>query len=156
MKQMSFASLAFANKKKVTRREQFLAEMDRVVPWAQLCALVEPHYPKGERGRPVMPLERMLRIYFMQQWFNLSDPAMEEALYDWCATAVCTRTRCWFMRCWRWQICTSRDDDCWLTERNPCKARAQGFGSRLRGQTGRRRGSLMSASALGPLSPALL
>jgi len=79
---MSFASLAFANKKKLTRREQFLAEMDRVVPWARLSALVELHYPKGERGRPVMPLERMLRIYFMQQWFNLSDPAMEEALYD--------------------------------------------------------------------------
>jgi IS5 family transposase len=79
---MSFASLAFANKKKTTRREQFLVEMERVVPWAQLCALVEPHYPKGERGRPVMPLERMLRIYFMQQWFNLSDPTMEEALYD--------------------------------------------------------------------------
>jgi len=79
---MSFASLAFANKRKLTRREQFLSEMERVVPWARLCALVEPHYPKGERGRPVMPLERMLRIYFMQQWFNLSDPVMEEALYD--------------------------------------------------------------------------
>ena len=82
MKQMSFASLAFANKKKTTRREQFLAEMEQVVPWVRLCALVQPRYPKGERGRPVMPLERMLRIYFMQQWFNLSDPAMEEALYD--------------------------------------------------------------------------
>jgi len=74
--------LAFANKKKTTRREQLLAQMDHVVPWSRLYALVERYYPKGERGRPVMPLERMLRIYFMQQWFNLSDPAMEEALYD--------------------------------------------------------------------------
>ncbi len=79
---MSFASLAFANKKKTTRREQFLAEMNQVVPWTRLCERIAPHYPRNERGRPAMPLERMLRIYFMQQWFDLSDPAMEEALYD--------------------------------------------------------------------------
>jgi transposase, IS5 family len=82
MKQTTFASIAWNAKGKVTRRERFLSEMDRVVPWARLCALVEPHYPKGARGRPLMPLERMLRIYFMQQWFNLSDPAAEDALYD--------------------------------------------------------------------------
>jgi IS5 family transposase len=56
--------------------------MDAIVPWRRLCALVEPHYPKGELGRPPIPLERMLRIHFLQQWFNLSDPAVEEALYD--------------------------------------------------------------------------
>lgn len=69
---------------KTTRRAQFLADMDRIVPWPQLVAVVEPHYPKvGEAGgRPPMPLERMLRIYFLQLWFNLSDPAVEEALYD--------------------------------------------------------------------------
>jgi IS5 family transposase len=70
---------------KTTRRAQFLAEMEQVVPWSQLCALIEPVYPKGgsgEGGRPPVPLERMLRIYLLQLWFNLSDPAVEEALYD--------------------------------------------------------------------------
>ena len=82
MKQQTLAGLE--KYAKTTRRAQFLAEMDRVVPWVELCALIEPHYPKGsaEGGRPPIPLERMLRIYFLQQWFNLSDPAVEDALYD--------------------------------------------------------------------------
>jgi len=67
---------------KKTRRAQFLDEMEQVVPWAQLWALIEPHYPKEGNGRPPVGVERMLRIYFLQQWFNLSDPAVEEALYD--------------------------------------------------------------------------
>ena len=67
---------------KKTRRAQFLEEMGQVVPWAKLCALIEPHYPKPGAGRPPVGVERMLRIYFLQQWFNLSDPAVEEALYD--------------------------------------------------------------------------
>jgi IS5 family transposase len=69
---------------KTTRRAQFLAEMDRVVPWAELCAVIEPVYPKVSEagGRPPIALERMLRVYFLQAWFNLSDPAVEEALYD--------------------------------------------------------------------------
>ena len=70
---------------KTTRRAQFLAEMEQVVPWTQLCALIEPVYPQGgsgKGGRPPVPLERMLRIYLLQRWFNLSDPAVEEALYD--------------------------------------------------------------------------
>jgi IS5 family transposase len=70
---------------KTTRRAQFLSEMDRIVPWRELCAVIEPVYPKGggrEGGRPPIPLERMLRVYFLQQWFNLSDPAVEESLYD--------------------------------------------------------------------------
>ena len=82
MKQTTFASLAWNAKGRTTRRERFLAEMNAVVPWARLTALIEPHYPKGGGGRPPMPLERMLRIYFMQQWFNLSDPQAEDALYD--------------------------------------------------------------------------
>ena len=80
MKQTTFASAAWDRKGKVTRRERFLGEMDRVVPWAQLCALIEPVYPKVGNGRPPIGLERMLRIYFLQQWFNLSDPGVEEAL----------------------------------------------------------------------------
>ena len=80
--QRTFGDLAWDGKKKVTRREQFLSEMDAVIPWREFIRLVAPVYPTGERGRPVMPLEMMLRIYFVQQWFNLSDPAAEDALYD--------------------------------------------------------------------------
>src|SRR5207245_5857729 len=67
---------------KKTRRAIFLEEMEQVVPWGKLCALIEPHYPKPGNGRRPKELERMLRIYFLQQWFNLADPAVEEALYD--------------------------------------------------------------------------
>lgn len=67
---------------KKTRRAEFLEEMEQVVPWRKLCALVEPHYPQAGQGRPPVGVERMLRMYFLQQWFNLSDPAVEEALYD--------------------------------------------------------------------------
>jgi IS5 family transposase len=63
-----------------TRRVEFLSQMERVVAWAELVALIEPHYPKAGNGRPPVGLERMLRIYFLQQWFNLSDPAVEDAL----------------------------------------------------------------------------
>jgi IS5 family transposase len=82
MKQTTFASLAWSGKGKVTRRERFLAEMDAVIPWPHLLRLIEPHYPKAGNGTQPMPMERMLRIYFMQNWFNLSDPAAEDALYD--------------------------------------------------------------------------
>jgi transposase, IS5 family len=67
---------------KKTRRAEFLEEMEQVVPWKKLCALIEPHYPQVGQGRPPVGVERMLRMYFLQQWFNLSDPAVEEALYD--------------------------------------------------------------------------
>ena len=67
---------------KKTRREVFLEEMEQVVPWRELGALIEPHDPKAGNGRPPVGVERMLRMYFLQQWFNLSDPAVEEALYD--------------------------------------------------------------------------
>jgi len=108
---------------KKTRRAQFLEEMEQVVPWRKLCALIEPHYPKAGNGRPPVGLERMLRVYFLQQWFNLSDPAVEEALYDsavmrqfvgidWggnlrrmrprCASSViCWKNTSWAERSWR-------------------------------------------------------
>lgn len=82
MKQTTFASLAFDTKKKRTRREIFLSEMDAVIPWTDLLALIEPYYPRAGKGRQPLGLERMLRIYFLQQWFNLSDPQAEDALYD--------------------------------------------------------------------------
>ena len=82
MTQMTLSASGFDRYGKTTRRAAFLAEMNRVVPWGELCALIEPFYPKAGNGRPPIGLERMLRIYFLQQWFNLSDPAVEEALYD--------------------------------------------------------------------------
>src|SRR5574341_831283 len=80
--QRTFGSLAWSQKGKVTRRERFLGEMDAVIPWAALRALIEPYYPKAGNGRQPLGLEKMLRIYFVQQWFNLSDPQAEDALYD--------------------------------------------------------------------------
>ncbi len=83
MRQQTLASQAsFERYGKKTRREKFLEEMDRIVPWAELESLIEPHYPKEGNGRPPVGLGIMLRIYFLQHWFNLSDPAAEEALYD--------------------------------------------------------------------------
>jgi len=82
MTTLSFAGLAYENKKKQTRREKFLQEMDRVVPWEELLQIIRKHYPKAGNGRQPLPMARMLRIYFMQQWYGLSDPAMEDALYD--------------------------------------------------------------------------
>ena len=82
MTQLSFATLDHRNKKKRTKREAFLAEMEAVVPWALLLALIEPYYPKAGNGRRPYPLVVMLRIYFLQQWYQLSDPGAEEALYD--------------------------------------------------------------------------
>jgi len=80
--QTSFSQAEFSAKKKITRREKFLARMEEVIPWAKLLAVIEPHYPKGERGRPPIGLERMLRVYFLQQWYALADEALEDALYD--------------------------------------------------------------------------
>ena len=84
-KQPAFPGLRDAMKKKVTRRERFLAEMEVVVPWGRLLALIAPHYPKAglnKDGRPPMPLGTMLRVYFLQNWYALSDPMAEETLYD--------------------------------------------------------------------------
>jgi IS5 family transposase len=80
--QTTFAHAEFTAKKRRTRREQFLARMEEVVPWAQLVAVIAPHYPKGARGRPPLGVERMLRVYCLQQWYALADEALEDALYD--------------------------------------------------------------------------
>ena len=79
--QRTFASMAWQAKGKVTRRERFLAEMDAVIPWTRLLGLIAPHYPKAGNGRQPLGMEKMLRIYFLQQWFNLSDPRAEDAIY---------------------------------------------------------------------------
>ena len=86
MKQQSLAMAAdqsgYEQYRKPTRRDEFLATMEAIVPWTALCAVIEPHYPKAGNGRPPIGLERMLRIHFIQHWFNLADLACEEALYD--------------------------------------------------------------------------
>ena len=79
---MSFGDVEYAGKRKKTRREVFLGEMEQVVPWKSLLSLIEPFYPVAGRGRHPYPLETMLRVHLMQDWFGLSDPAMEEALYE--------------------------------------------------------------------------
>ncbi|EJO55266.1 transporter PF05598 domain protein [Burkholderia multivorans CF2] len=85
-RQIGFAEAEIAGKKRVTRRQRFLEEMEKVVPWQRLLSAIEPHYPKGTRGRPPIGLERMLRIYFVQQWYGLSDK-------DW-KTRCMTASRC--------------------------------------------------------------
>ena len=115
MKQLTLAATGFERYRKRTRRATFLAEMERVVPWPGLCGLIEPFYPKAGNGRPPVGVERMLRIYLLQQWFNLSDPAAEEALYDSramrdfvgidlgrepvAAFAICSRSTIWAASC---------------------------------------------------------
>lgn len=82
MTQTTLSTGGFDRFGKTTRRAAFLAEMDRAVPWSALCILIKPVYPKEGNGRPPVALERKLRIYFLQNWFNLSDPTVEESLYD--------------------------------------------------------------------------
>jgi IS5 family transposase len=80
--QLSFSDAEQDTKRKKTRREVFLEEMEKVVPWAALETVIEPHYPRAGKGRHPYPLSKMLRIHLMQQWYALSDPAMEESLYE--------------------------------------------------------------------------
>lgn len=82
MTQLSFSDAEYAGKRKQTRREKFLAEMDKVVPWDALLELIEPVYPKAGKGRRPYALQTMLRVHLLQNWYGYSDPAMEEALYE--------------------------------------------------------------------------
>ena len=82
MKQMTLATTGFEKHARPTKKAEFLARMESLVPWAEFCALIESHYPKAGNGRPPVGLERMLRMYCIANWFNLADEACEEALYD--------------------------------------------------------------------------
>ncbi|PFG54603.1 IS5 family transposase [Marinobacter sp. LV10R520-4] len=96
MKQTSSAQAEFAAKKKITRRERFLAEMEQAVPWSRLLEALSPHYyldSRGKRGRPPIPLKRILRMYFVQQWYALADDALEDAIYDSQASVCLCRYR---------------------------------------------------------------
>lgn len=82
MKQITFSQIEFESKKRLTKREKFLGEMESVVPWKELVSVIEPYYPRGYRGRPPIGIERMLRLYFIQQWYGLSDEGVEETITD--------------------------------------------------------------------------
>lgn len=82
MKQQSLSDIEYANRKKKTKREEFLESMDQIIPWQHWIGLIKEYYPSGKRGRPPRGIETMLRMYLMQNWFNLSDAAIEDAIYD--------------------------------------------------------------------------
>lgn len=82
MKQETFTDIEYSFRKKKTKREEFLEIMDEIIPWDEWVDVIKPYYPKGKRGRPPMGIEKMLRMYLLQIWFNLSDPATEDAIYD--------------------------------------------------------------------------
>lgn len=82
MQQQTFTDIEYSRRKKKTRREEFLDTMDQMILWKDWIALIEPYYPFGKRGRPTRGIETMLRMYLMQNWFNLSDAAMEDTIYD--------------------------------------------------------------------------
>jgi len=82
MKQQTLAVSGFEAYRKTTRKAEFLTRMDKLIPWTEFCSVIEPYYPKAGNGRPPIGLERMLRMYFIANWFNLSDEACEDALYD--------------------------------------------------------------------------
>jgi IS5 family transposase len=81
-KQLSFGEMEYAGKKKQTRRDRFLQQMEKMIPWQEWVALIEPYYPAGKRGRPPIGCERMLRLYLLQCWYHLSDEGLEDAVYD--------------------------------------------------------------------------
>ena len=82
MKQETFTDMEYSLRRKKTRREEFLETMDEIIPWDEWVSVIEPYYPQGKRGRPPIGIEKMLRMYLLQIWFNLSDPATEDAIYD--------------------------------------------------------------------------
>ena len=82
MTQMTFSDIEYSNRKRKTKREQFLDMMDAIIPWNQWINIIQPYYPSGKRGRPTRGIETMLRMYLMQNWFSLSDEGIEDAVYD--------------------------------------------------------------------------
>ena len=81
-KQLNFADIEYSNRRRTTKREEFLNKMDQVIPWDTWVKTIEPYYPKGKRGRRPQEIEKMLRMYLLQNWFNLSDEGVEDAIYD--------------------------------------------------------------------------
>ena len=82
MKQQIFSDIEYSGRSRVTKREEFLDTMNEIIPWDEWIALIQPYYYKGKRGRPPKGIEKMLRMYLLQDWFNLSDEGVEDAVYD--------------------------------------------------------------------------
>ena len=82
MVQLSFSDIEYGHRKRKTKRDEFLKAMEDIIPWDEWVSYIEPHYPNGERGRPPLGIEKMLRMYLLQCWFNLSDEGIEDAIYD--------------------------------------------------------------------------
>lgn len=82
MKQQTFSDIEYSNRRKKTRREEFLESMDEMIPWDHWAGIIRPYYPSGKRERPPKNIEAMLRMYLMQHWFSLSDAGIEDAIYD--------------------------------------------------------------------------
>jgi len=80
--QMSFADMEYSNRRRTTKRDEFLKIMNEVIPWEEWTAIIKPYYPTGKRGRPPVGAEKILRMYLLQDWFNLSDEGVEDAIYD--------------------------------------------------------------------------
>ena len=80
--QYTFTDMEYAARKRATRKDEFLRQMDKIIPWTEWVEMIRPYYPKGERGRPVRGIETMTRMYLLQMWFNLSDEGVEDAIYD--------------------------------------------------------------------------
>ena len=78
----SFSDMEYGMRRRTTKREEFLQAMDDMIPWEEWVAYIEPHYPRGERGRPPLGIEKMLRMYLLQCWLNFSDEGIEDAIYD--------------------------------------------------------------------------
>jgi IS5 family transposase len=89
MRRPTFSDVEYGMRKRTTKRDEFLHIMDESIPWDEWVAYIAPHYPKGKRGRPPMGIEKMLRMYLLQCWFNLSDEGLEDAIYDSYAMRVC-------------------------------------------------------------------
>lgn len=82
MKQQSFSDIEYSMRKKTTKREEFLNIMEEIIPWDEWVEYIRPYYPSSKRGRPAKGIEKMLRMYLLQVWFNLSDEGIEDAIYD--------------------------------------------------------------------------
>ena len=82
MNQTTFSNIEYGNRKRITKREEFLDIMDEIIPWEEWVEFIRPYYPSGKRGRPVKGIEIMLRMYLIQNWFNLSDEGVEDAICD--------------------------------------------------------------------------
>ena len=109
--QYTFTDMEYAARKRATRKDEFLRQMDNMIPWTEWVEMIRPYYPKGERGRPVRGIETMTRMYMLQMWFNLSDEGVEDTIYDSYAIRSFLRNNFIFPQTVR-KVCHNRLPDC--------------------------------------------